>query len=543
MWRTLSQKVLINTYSLQYDLDKEKQQLAVYSTRLEQLVEERTREMNKSEIMFRSLFENAQDGILITDPKGTILNLNRALCEIHGFDRNSLIGTNIALLETGEDRTRFSQKMVRVIKGEPLLYETTHYRKDGSRVSLEVTSKLIEVEDNKLIQSFCRDITDKKKMQAQLMHSQKMDSIGQLAGGIAHDFNNILTSILGFAEIILHQEDVSESVLSKVRIIEKVSRQAAQMVSKLLSFARRGNFEPVPFDINKVINDTLEMMSRLIPSHIEIEKNLEERIPAVSGDVTQMEQVIMNLIINARDAMPEKGTLKVSTSLMELGPRGLAIDAQVERGTYVNITVSDTGKGIAEEHLSHIFEPFFTTKEKGKGTGLGLAMVYGIVKEHKGYITVSSRLGEGTVFNVYLPVSDRPGRVEEPSGEWVTGDETILAIDDESPVLEFIKETLKARGFKVIATDNSVQGLRLYQENHNKISLVITDMLMPVLNGRELIEGITAVNPMAKIIAITGFNADPEDHKPAVFLRKPFSGGKLLLAVREALDSGIRSGN
>ncbi len=536
VWRLLNQKVLINTYSLQYDLDQEKKQLELYSTDLERLVEERTKELNKSELMLRSLFQNAQDGILIMDENGNILDVNRALCDIHGFDKNTLIGANIVLLETHEDDGVFRERMERLLSGESLLYETRHYRKDGSKVSLEVSSKVIEVDGNRLIQSFYRDITEKKKMQAQLVHSQKMESIGQLAGGIAHDFNNILTSILGFTELILLKDDVDESVAGKVRTIEKVSRQAVQMVSKLLSFARRGYFEPVPFSIDKAIEDALEMMSRLIPKEVTVLKELGTPLAVVEGDVSMMEQVLMNLIINARDAMPKGGTLTVRTSAVELGPSDLEIGADVQRGMYVNILVGDTGVGIPEGDVPHLFEPFFTTKEKGKGTGLGLAMVYGIVKEHKGYITVKSRPVRGADFNVYIPLcvkKSRPAKSERPQA---TGSETILAIDDEVPVLEFIKETLRDSGFNVITADDPLHGLDLFKNNSGGINLVITDMAMPVMDGGQLIRNIKTINPRARIIAVTGFNENDEDNNIDILLRKPFSGSKLLTTVREILD-------
>ncbi len=536
IWRFLSQKNLENMLGLQYELDQSKKKLETYSTDLERLVEARTKELNKSELMLRSLFQNAQDGILIMDENGNILDVNRALCDIHGFDKNTLIGANIVLLEAHEDDELFRERMVRLLSGESLLYETRHYRKDGSKVNLEVSSKVIEVDGRRLIQSFYRDITEKKKMQAQLVHSQKMESIGQLAGGIAHDFNNILTSILGFTELILLKDDVDESVAGKVRTIEKVSRQAVQMVSKLLSFARRGYFEPVPFSIDKAIEDTLEMMSRLVPKEVTVLKELGTPLAVVEGDVSMMEQVLMNLIINARDAMPKGGTLTVRTSAVELGPSDLEIGADVQRGMYVNILVGDTGVGIPEGDVPHLFEPFFTTKEKGKGTGLGLAMVYGIVKEHKGYITVKSRPGRGADFNVYIPLcvkKSRPAKSERPQ---VTGGETILAIDDEVPVLEFIKETLRDSGFNVITADDPLHGLDLFKNNSGGINLVITDMAMPVMDGGQLIRNIKTINPRARIIAVTGFNENDEDNNIDILLRKPFSGSKLLTTVREILD-------
>ncbi len=536
LWRFLSQKNLENMLGLQYELDISKKQLELYSNELEQLVEERTRKLNKSELMLRSLFQNAQDGILIMDENGKILDANQALCDIHGFDQKTLIGANIVLLEAHEDDALFRERMEHILKGEPLLYETRHYRKDGSKVSLEVSSKVIEVDGARLIQSFYRDITEKKKMQAQLIHSQKMESIGQLAGGIAHDFNNILTSILGFTELILLRDDVEESIAGKIRTIEKVSRQAVQMVSKLLSFARRGYFEAVPFSIDKAIDDTLEMTARLIPAEIKVLKELGTPLAVVEGDISMMEQVLMNLIINARDAMASGGALTIRTSVVELGPSDLEIGVDVPRGRYVNILVRDTGAGIKESDIPHLFEPFFTTKEKGKGTGLGLAMVYGIVKEHKGYITVKSRPGRGSDFDVYIPLYTKKFSPAKIEGSGAVSGETILAIDDEAPVLEFIKETLNGKGFNVITSSDPVHGLDLYKNNSIGINLVITDMAMPVMDGGQLIRNIKTINPRARIIAVTGYDENKAGKDVDILLIKPFTGGKLLTTVRQILD-------
>jgi len=535
-WRYLNQKNLINAFSLEYDLDQDKQKLELYSSHLEHLVEERTKELNRSELMYRSLFEYANDGIIITDPHGTIRNVNERACEIHGFGRSALVGTNMALLEVEENLPALRERTERILKGESLLYETQHYRKDGSKVSLEVSSRAIEIEGETVIQSFHRDITEKKKLQQQLLHSQKMESVGQLAGGIAHDFNNILTSILGSAEHILMKESLDEFTSHKVRNIESASRQAAQMVSNLLSFARRGSFEPVTFNPNGVVEDTLDIIARLIPKTIRIDKALHEPIPAVEGDPSQLEQVIMNLVLNARDAIQGEGEIRVETSVVSLGPEDLEVDIDVKPGRYIRILVSDTGSGIPEEHLSHIFEPFFTTKEEGKGTGLGLAMVYGIVKEHGGYVIVRSEAGEGSTFYVYLPVAAGAEQADAAVGEEAGGAETVLAVDDEVPVLEFIKDTLGSRGYRVELADRPSQGLSLYRQSPRKYDLVITDVVMPEMNGAQLIAALREINPDVRVIAVTGFGDYLEDVSADSYLKKPFKGKALLAAVREVLD-------
>jgi signal transduction histidine kinase len=434
--------------------------------------------------------------------------------------------------------------MERIVGGESLLFETEHYRKDGTKVSLEVSSRAIEVEGASIIQSFHRDVTEKKRLQQQILHSQKMDSIGLLAGGIAHDFNNILTSILGSTELLLLKDDVDEFTNRCAQNIEAVARQAVNMVSKLLSFARRGSFESLSFSLNSVLNDTMEMVGRLIPKEIIVTQELHEPSPAVEGDPSQLEQVIMNLVLNARDAMPGGGTLRVRTTVVELGPADLDIDANVAPGRYVRLSVSDTGSGIAEEHLPHIFEPFFTTKEKGKGTGLGLAMLYGIVKEHEGYVIVQSAVGKGTTFHVYLPVKEQMSLLPEETKDVSAREgETILAIDDEEAILDFVKDTLSGRGFTVMTANDPRTGVDTYAQNPDSVDLIITDMVMPAMDGRQVVEAVRSINPRVKIIITTGFSEDLGGIPTEGFLKKPFSGNALLQTVRQTLDkkTGKRS--
>ena len=540
-WRALEHKNLLKRLALQYDLDKDRKQLKVYSGELQKLVNERTKDLNKSELMFRSLFEHANDGIMLLAPNGDILNVNNKACEIHGFEKDSLIGTNIAALETEENRQAYRERMERILAGESLLFETQHYRKDGTRVTIEVSSRAIEVEGNIFIQSFQRDITDKQRLQAQLLHSQKMDSIGQLAGGIAHDFNNILASILGYTELILMNEQIEDPLSDRVKKIENVARRASQMVSKLLSFARRASFEAVPFNVNLVISDTLDMVSRLVPEGISIIKQLTEPLPAVKGDPSQMEQVIMNLVLNARDAMAEEGTLTVRTEMVERRPGEPEIAPGMKTGKYIKISVADTGAGIDPSDLPHIFEPFFTTKGKAKGTGLGLALVYGIIKGHKGWINVESRPGEGSLFEIHLPAASLP-QVKKaiPDEQDLRGTGTILAIDDEPAVLEFIKDLLEVRGFKVRTAEDPADGIAQYAKDHEEIDLVITDIMMPSMDGIQVGERIRAINPRVKIITISGFSEVPGPVKSDRMLKKPFSGAKLLLAVREVLEEKDR---
>jgi PAS domain S-box-containing protein len=542
-WRYVNQNLLIKNLSLEYDLSQDKQQLEKYSTQLEQLVEERTKELNKSETMLRSLFENANDGIMIMDSNGIILSVNEKACEIHGFEKDALIGVNIGLLETEENKPLFEERKRRILKGEALMFETQHYRKDGTRVSIEVSSKAVEVEGNLIIQSFHRDITEKKKLQGQLFQSQKMESIGVLAGGIAHDFNNILSAILGHAELLHEFSNLDATAKQRVKIIEGSSRKAGQMVSKLLSFARQGSFESAPLSLNNVIRDTMELIERMLAKKkITINMEIDPTLPPVSGDSNQLEQVVMNLVVNAGDAMPSGGTLTIATTRVSLErDEADRIHPLLTPGKYVVMRISDTGMGIPEEIRDRIFDPFFTTKGPGKGTGLGLAMVYGIVKEHRGVINLRSQLGKGTTFEIYLPVSDKfVPKAAKTSGYSVTGREKILVIDDEEDVLSFMKDVLETQGYKVLATTNPVYGLDTFKQINEEIDLVITDIVMPLVNGRELIKHFKLIKPAVKVIAISGYDiwgTEKRDKDINAYIRKPFEGIYLLSIVRRVLDT------
>lgn len=391
---------------------KKTKELKKEHTELKELVDERTKELMITERMRTELFENANDGIIIMNTDAVILDLNLRACELLGYTKEELKGEKITSFEGAESTLLWKDRMVRLLNGEQLLFETEHYTKNGNKVSIEISAKAIEVDGRMIIQSFHRDITEKKKLQAQLFHSQKMESIGTLAGGLAHDFNNILTAILGHTDMILATEPLSAVAMESLQVIEASARQASQVVSQLLSFARRGSNEFSPLRVNEVIENTLSMVSKLILPKIVVRKKLEATIPPILGNATQIGQVVMNLVINARDAMPHGGEIEISTGLVNVkpgalpaGPQGgLEFQADIAEGQFAVIRISDTGTGIAEEHLPHIFEPFYTTKEKGKGTGLGLAASYGIVKDHGGEIAVYSKAGFGTIFTIYIPI-------------------------------------------------------------------------------------------------------------------------------------------
>ena len=542
-WRFYNDKLFTEKLSLEYDLVQDKEKLAQYSTQLEHLVEERTRELNKSELFLSSLFDYANDGIMIMDGDGKILKVNQKVCDIHGFNADALIGTNIKLLETQENLQAYMDRMERILNGEALLFETRHYRRDGTKISLEISSKAIEVEGITYVQSFHRDITEKKRLQEQLFQSQKMESIGILAGGIAHDFNNILSAILGHAELLHEFSNLDDAGKEKVRIIENGARKAGQMISKLLSFARKGSLETVPLNLNDILKDTVDLMERIMTKkNVEIKMEIDNTIPPIEGDANQLEQVVMNIMVNAGDVMPKGGVITIATSAVDLERDAGSVHPLLAPGKYVVLKISDTGPGIPEEIRDKIFDPFFTTKGPGKGTGLGLAMVYGIVKEHHGVINVRTETGRGAAFDIYLPASGKlmMRRLERPLVSSMAGREKVLVVDDEEDIISFIKDVLESQGYKVLATTNPVYALDIFKEIKDTIDLVITDIIMPLVNGGELIRHFKLIKPSVRILAISGYEAgiiDKKDKDINAFIRKPFQGIYLLSIVRRVLDA------
>jgi two-component system cell cycle sensor histidine kinase/response regulator CckA len=541
--RYLIHQRFVSEFGLQYDIEQQKKQLETYSQKLEELVQERTKELSISEKWHRSIFDNATDGIMVLDKNGVIMNVNQKACEIHGFEKDALIGVNTGLLEAGDNKDKHDERISRILDGETLIFETEHYKKDGSKILLEVSAKALNIGGDTYIQSFYRDITEKKKIQEQLMHSQKMESIGSLAGGIAHNFNNILTAILGYSELLLEFSNLDDTSRQRVQNIESSARKAGVMVSKLLSFARRDTHEVLPLNLNDVIADSVKLFEGVLNKRIGLKVDLNGNISPIEGDPNQLEQVIMNLMVNARDAMPDGGLITVKTALSELGASDLDIPADIAPGKYVVLSVSDTGTGIPKEIMGRIFDPFFTTKEKGKGTGLGLATVYGIVKDHKGYISVHSEVGKGTSFNIYLPSSGKAVYRISPLPHFaVDGNENILVIDDDRDVLNFIRDILESHGYTVITVNNPMTAIDTFRNLTGRIQLVITDVMMPLMEGSELIRNLRTIKANIKIVVVSGYgNETIQREKMAdAFIRKPFEGIELLSTVRKLLDTETR---
>ena len=395
--------------------------------------------------------------------------------------------------------------------------EFSFKRKDGGAITGLFSAQMIPINNQTCILSSINDITERKQAEAekaqlekQFYQAQKLESIGRLAGGVAHDLNNLLTPILGYSEMLLLNVDENDADEEPLREIVNASKRARDLVRQLLAFSRKQALQYKNFDINRLLRDFEKLLRRTIREDVAIHMNLAESLPFIKGDVGQLEQVVMNLVVNAQDAMPDGGQLTVETARVKLDESYSAKHKGVAPGPYVMLIISDTGSGMDSDTREHLFEPFFTTKEKGKGTGLGLATVYGIVKQHGGNIWVYSEPGLGTVFKIYLPVStDSPNSHEStsktPSKSNLNGSETILLVEDDHQVRKLALTVLKQQGYTVLAAENGKEGLAMLTRHNEPVHLLLTDVIMPEMNGKRLFERISHTYPDVRVLYMSGY--------------------------------------
>lgn len=499
-------------------------------------------ELRQSEEKYRDLVENLNDVVYSVDTNGFITYISPNVASILGFSPSELTGVHFTGIVYKDDIERITERFRGLITdGRVVPSEYRMNMKSGGFRWVRTSSRPV-FDDNGAIVSISgvlMDITVTKQIQEQLLHSQKMESVGVLAGGVAHNFNNILTTILSYACSIIDSETIDMESRQKLQIIEKATRKAGTIVSSLMNFARGSGKEGTIFDLNNVIMDTLKMFEGVIRKNVILKTDMEEYLPYVGGDPDKIEQVLMNLLVNAKDAMPEGGTISVKTSLIEIKGESSSDPSVIEPGEYVMLTVADTGCGIDKGIIDKIFDPFFTTKKKGKGSGLGLASVYGIVREHNGYIDVRSKTGEGTVFTIYFPAIKQPHVEINREEVSVEGTENILLIDDDVDVLTVIKKILKEHGYQVTAVYNSLNAIEIFKKYSEKIQLVITDMVMPLVEGDEFIKLAKSIKPETRVIVISAHFQNPVDSTEIdAFIQKPFENAHLLSIVRQVLDSG-----
>jgi CheY-like chemotaxis protein len=381
-------------------------------------------------------------------------------------------------------------------------------------------------------------------LEAQLQGAQKMEAIGTLAGGIAHDFNNILQAIIGYTQILLMGKDLSDPDHEKLEAIEASAQRASELTKRLLIFGRKVESQLKPVDLNQEVGQVSKMLERTIPKMISIELNLSDNLKVINGDPVQIEQIMMNMGVNARDAMPDGGKLFFETKNVTLDEKFCRNHLGASPGEYVRLKVSDTGHGMDKELQEHIFEPFFTTKETGKGTGLGLAMVYGIVKIHGGYITCMSEPGQGTAFSIYFPIIESAIDNQISKEEEVPikgGDETILLVDDEESIRQLGKELLGRFGYTVFTAPDGESALELYEKENENVDLIILDLSMPGMGGRRCLEKVVKLNPQVKVIIATGYSIDGSIKETIElgakgFVGKPYDAKQFVEKVRNVLD-------
>src|SRR3984893_17740393 len=516
------------------------------------LAEEKLRAQEKalrsSEERYRSLFEGAVHGIYRVGLEGQFLELNRALVSMLGYnsaDELLKLNATAEIYADPQEGPRLVQKWLQETKIED---EVRWRRRDGTIITVRLTGRTLTDEQG-VVQGFefiAEDATEQRSLEQELRQIQKIEAVGQLAGGIAHEFNNYLGIILGYGEFLIEEAGTNESLRRGVAEIKAATQRAASLTSQLLAFSRKQVLEPAILDLNQVIWEAHNLLRRLVPANIEIIPVLDPALGRVKADPGQIQQILINLAVNARDAMPQGGKITIETANAELDESYCSQHPGVEPGAHVLLAVRDTGCGMDAETLSHIFEPFFTTKERGKGTGLGLSTIYGIGKQSGGHIDVESFLGKGTVFRIYLPRAGAPVEQSEPTvpqAEERGASETILVVEDETALRRLIRLSLERRGYKVLAAKDGAEAIEICQQNPSRIDLVLSDIMMPHVNGLQLREKAATLCPDAKFLFMSGYSEeiiDPENllAHGCAFLEKPFLINELARKVRELLMGG-----
>jgi two-component system, cell cycle sensor histidine kinase and response regulator CckA len=500
---------------------------------------------------YRDLFRLANDPILIIDPDGEIvIDVNEKACQTYGIARQSFIG--LSMRDLSQDPIGGERHLKAVLASQGNWeFETVQIRADGMPLHLLIHSAIIEYQGRKAILSINRDITERKvaeealrQSEERLFHSQRMEAVGRLAGGIAHDFNNLLTAIGGYSGLTLMHLAANDPLRPYIEEIKKAGNRAASLTRQLLAFSRKQVLKPKVINLNTLIQDICKMLPRLIGEDIDLHTEFATDLWNVKADPAQIEQVLINLAVNARDALPDGGKLILQTVNVFLDEGEQREPLEALPGAYVMLAVIDTGTGISEETKTKIFEPFFTTKEPGKGTGLGLATVYGIVKQSGGHILVCSQVGQGTTFKIYLPRVSEEVELVVPDKlirKDIKGGETILLVEDEDIVREITFRTLAIEGYQVLKARNGDEALLICEQYKENIHLLLTDVVMPGISGQVLADQISTARPAIGILFMSGYTDDAIVHKGVLmegtnFLGKPFAPEQLARKVREVLD-------
>jgi PAS domain S-box-containing protein len=536
----------------------EKGQIAGIRCTIQDITERKRSEeaLRESEERYRTILENIEDGYYEVDLPGHFTFFNDSLCRMLGYSRDELIGMGNDRYTDQENRKKLFQAFNSVYRtGEPVKgFDWEVIRKDGRKVYGEVSVSLIRSSTGEPVgfRGIARDITERKRaekemaaLQEQLTQSQKMEAVGRLAGGIAHDFNNLLTVIKGYTQLSLLDLKENNPLWENIQEIQKATERATDLTRQLLAFSRRQILDPKVLDLNSLLRNTEKMLRRMIGEDIELVTLLSEDLGRVKIDPGQIEQVILNLAVNARDAMPSGGKLTIETANVQSDEGDALTHLGVIPGHYVRLSVSDTGVGMSQEVQEKAFDPFFTTKEKSKGTGLGLSTVHGIVTQSGGKIWVHSEPGHGTTFQIYFPTIegelDTLNRKKETDSS-PRGSETVLLVEDEPSVRDLANRLLKQQGYRVLVAANGEEALRLAQDaTGERIHLLLTDVVLPQMSGKELADQLKIFRPDLKVLYTSGYTDYAVVHHGVLnsgthFLQKPFSLKTLSQKVREALD-------
>ncbi len=482
-------------------------------------------------------------------PDQHIVDVNDRFEQVTGCSRNDLIGHTPGELNLWEKPAVADQWYEALVRQELVRDQAAKIRaRTGSLREMLVSLTPMAMGGQPHVLLLAQDVSERVLLERQLRQAQKMEAIGQLAAGVAHDFNNILTVIQGHAGLLQHRFKTEDDDTKSVEQISQAATRAATLVRQLLMFSRKQVMQMKHLDLNELLLNAVKMLERLVGEHVEINFKVQDSLPAVYADNSMLEQVVMNLAVNARDAMPNGGSVTMQTSLAEIHRAATPMDPEPRNGHFVCLTFADTGMGMDTQTLSRIFEPFFTTKPAGKGTGLGLSTVFGIVRQHQGWLDVESKVNQGTTFRIYFPATRQPAEKTEMVMDTTlrAGRETVLVAEDEEPLRQMVVHLLKIQGYTVLEAESGRQALELWERSRQPVDLLLTDMVMPGgIMGSELAERLSAQSPNLKVIFTSGYSPGMAGKDTTVmarknFLPKPYSIGKLAQFVRECLDAPVK---